>query len=137
MSIIVRDPDREIARLSEVMDRIFEGHNGHRVARLPLDIYSTDKEVIVTAAVPGVDPESIDITVEDGVLTIKGEIPERLEDVDYIFAERFHGSFSRALKLNVAVEVDNIEATFENGVLTLVLPKAEEAQPKVIKVQAR
>jgi HSP20 family protein len=91
----------------------------------------------VTAAVPGVDPESIDITVEDGVLTIKGEIPERLEDVDYIFAERFHGSFSRALKLNVAVEVDNIEATFENGVLTLVLPKAEEAQPKVIKVQAR
>jgi HSP20 family protein len=137
MSIIVRDPDREIARLSEVMDRIFEGHNGHRVARLPLDIYSTDKEVIVTAAVPGVDPESIDITVEDGVLTIKGEIPERLEDVDYIFAERFHGSFSRALKLNVAVEVDNIEATFENGVLTLVLPKAEEAQPKVIKVEAK
>jgi HSP20 family protein len=137
MSIIVRNPDREIARLSEAMDRIFEGHNGHRVARLPLDIYSTDKEVIVTAAVPGVDPESIDITVEDGVLTIKGEIPERLEDVDYIFAERFHGTFSRALKLNVAVEVDNIEATFENGVLTLVLPKAEEAQPKVIKVQAK
>jgi HSP20 family protein len=137
MSIIVRNPDREIARLSEAMDRIFEGHNGHRVARLPLDIYSTDKEVIVTAAVPGVDPESIDITVEDGVLTIKGEIPERLEDVDYIFAERFHGTFSRALKLNVAVEVDNIEATFENGVLTLVLPKAEEAQPKVIKVEAK
>jgi HSP20 family protein len=129
-----------------VMDRIFEesfgrnwptNDNGQYVARLSLDAYTTDDAIIVTASVPGVDPENVDITVEGDTLTIRGEIPARLENVDYVYAERFHGSFSRTLKLNVPVDVDNIEATFEGGILTLVLPKTEEIRPKVIKVQTK
>jgi HSP20 family protein len=134
MTLTVRYPER-LMHLNDAMNRRMAAHlaqNGQRIIRLPVDVYTTDNEIVVTASVPGVNPDSIDITVEDEVLTIKGEIPARLEDANYLFVERFHGSFSRSLKLNVPV---NVEATFENGILTLVLPKAEEARPKVIKVQ--
>lgn len=137
MTLTVRYPER-LMHLNDAMNRRMAAHlaqTGQRVIRLPVDVYTTDNEIVVTASVPGVNPDSIDITVEDEVLTIKSEIPARLENVNYLFVERFHGSFSRSLKLNVPVNVEDIEATFENGILTLVLPKAEEARPKVIKVQ--
>jgi HSP20 family protein len=109
---------------------------GAAVARLPLDIYSTDDEIVITAAMPGVEPDEIEISIEDNILTIRGEIAPRLENVRYTFTERFHGVFKRSLKLNTAIELDDIEANFDNGVLTLALPKAEEVKPKTIKVQA-
>jgi HSP20 family protein len=91
----------------------------------------------VTASIPGANPDDVEITVEGDSVTIRGHIEPRLENVNYIFAERFHGEFSRTLQLNVPVDVENIEAHFENGVLTLTLPKAEEVRPRVIKVNAR
>lgn len=96
---------------------------------------TTDNEIVVTAAVPGVKPEDLDITYEGDTLTLRGQMPQRLSDVNYLFAERFHGSFTRTLQLNVPVDTDKIEATFENGILTLVLPKAEAIKPRVIKVK--
>lgn len=112
--------------------------SGPRVAHLPLDIYSTEDDIIVKASVPGLKPENVEITIEGDTLTIEGEIPGHdEEDVKYLFAERFHGKVSRVLKLNIPVDVDKAEAMFENGVLTLVLPKSEEIKPKVIKVQAK
>lgn len=139
-------PAREAMSLRDAMDRLFEDSfvrpwstqdNGQRVANLPVDAYTTDNEIVVMAAVPGVRPEDVEITVEGETLTIKGEIPEAVENVNTIFAERFHGPFARTLQLNVPVDVDHIEATFDNGVLTVILPKSEEIRPKVIKVQAR
>ena len=139
MALMKVSPRSSWMDMHEAMNRMFEddwNSGGSHVARLPFDIYSTDNEIIMMAAVPGVDPEAVEITVEGDTLTISGEMPARLENVDYLFSERFHGAFKRTLKLNVPIDVDKIEASFENGELTLVLPKAEEIRPKVIKVNA-
>ena len=103
---------------------------------LPIDAYSTDNEIIVTAALAGVTPENVEITVEGDSLTIKGEIPEAIENVNYELKERYHGPFSRTLRLNTTIDVENIEANFDGGVLTLTLPKSEEVRPKQIMVTA-
>ncbi len=140
------NPVREMISLREAMDRLFEDSvlrswsdqdSGARIARLPIDAYNTDNEIVVKAAVPGIKPEEVEITYEGDTLTIKGEVPAEPENVNMLFAERFHGRFARTIQMNVAIEADKIEATFENGVLTLVLPKAEEVRPHVIKVQAK
>jgi HSP20 family protein len=110
--------------------------SGKRLMRLPIDAYSTDNEIIVTAALAGVMPENVEITVEGDNLTIRGEIPEVLENVDYELKERYHGPFSRTLKLNTTIDVEDIEANFDGGVLTLTLPKSEEDRPKQILVTA-
>jgi HSP20 family protein len=134
-------PQRELLTLRDAMNRFFEESldyaGGSRVAQLPIDAYSTENEIVVTATIPGVKPEDVEITIEGDSLTIRGEIPQRLDNVRYIFAERFHGPFARTLQLNVPIDQDKVEASFENGILTLVLPKAEEVRPKVIKVQSR
>jgi HSP20 family protein len=103
---------------------------------LPIDAYSTDNEIIVTAALAGVTPENVEITMEGENLTIMGEIPEALENVNYELKERYHGPFSRTLRLNTTIDVENIEANFDGGVLTLTLPKTEEVRPKQIMVTA-
>lgn len=110
--------------------------SGERMVRLPIDAYSTDNEIIVTAALAGVMPENVEITVEGDKLTIKGEIPEAIENVDYMLNERYHGPFSRTLQLNTTIDVEHIEANFDSGVLTLTLPKSEEVRPKQITVTA-
>jgi HSP20 family protein len=130
--------------MHEAMNQLFRGSaygwsnqdSGERMMRLPLDAYSTDKEIIVTAALAGVMPENVEITVEGDNLTIRGEIPEVLENVDYELKERYHGPFSRTLKLNTTIDVEDIEANFDGGVLTLTLPKSEEDRPKQILVTA-
>jgi HSP20 family protein len=100
--------------------------SGERTMRLPIDAYSTDNEIIVTAALAGVMPEDVEITVEGDNLTIKGEIPGAFENVDYM----------RTLQLNTTIDVEHIEANFDGGVLTLTLPKSEEVRPKQITVTA-
>jgi HSP20 family protein len=148
MTMITRwSPVRDFVSLREAMDRLLEDsyvrhngwvdENGEHVARLPIDVYSTEDEIVVTASVPGLKAEDVEITVEGDTLRIRGEIPPMIENVDYAFAERYHGSFSRTLQLNVPIDLDKVEATFENGLLVLRLPKAEETKPKVIKVQAK
>lgn len=144
MSLIRWNPYREFATLREMMDRLAgrefgwsDQDSGPRVAQLPVDVTETDNEFVVTASVAGVNPDEVEIAVEGDTLTIRGEIPARPENVEYVYAERYHGPFARRLTLNVPVDVNHIEATFEDGLLTLVLPKSEEARTKVIKVTAR
>lgn len=141
MGMVRTNPAREVLAMADAMQRLFEEIaapldyvGGQRAARLPIDAYVTDDEIVVVASMPGANPDDVEITIEGDSLTIRGEIPPRLENVRYIFTERFHGPFIRTLQLNVPVDVDHVEATFENGLLTLRLPKAEEAKPKVIKV---
>jgi HSP20 family protein len=136
------NPSRDIVTLREAMNRLFDESfssvmSGERVTQLALDVYGTENEFVVEAAVPGASPDDVSITVEGETLTISGEIPERLENVEYIYGERFHGKFLRTLRLNAPIDVDRIEATFENGVLTLVLPKMEAAKPKQIAIKAK
>lgn len=150
----VWDPFKEIMTLREAMDRLFEesfvpvwrsvtrvrregADGGDRVLYLPVDVYETDNEIVVTASLPGLKPEDVEITFEDGSLTIRGEVKPPLEGVNYLICERAHGPFARTLNINVPVEADKIEANFENGLLTVTIPKAESVRPKTIKVKAK
>lgn len=147
MSLLNREPMTELMSMRELVDRFFEDslwplgrwqrwREAAETYRLPLDAYVTDNEVVITAAVPGIKPEDIDITLEEDALTIKGKFPARLENVTYVLQECPAGwSFSRTLFLNIPVQADKAEARFENGVLTITLPKAEAAKPKSIKVK--
>jgi HSP20 family protein len=125
------------------MDRLLEESlaetqvRRHGETRLPIDVYTTPSEIVVRAPVPGVAPEDVEVTLEGDTLTIRAEVPGPLENVEYIFQECPCGRFSRVLTLNVPVDVENIQATFEHGLLTLTLPKASPAQPKTIKIQPK
>jgi HSP20 family protein len=131
------------------MDRLFEdafvrprnmlaaGGEGS-VATLALDIHETDSDLVVSASVPGVQPEDLDISVEGDLLTIKGESKSdsEVKEENYIRRERRYGSFYRQVQLPKQVKTDGAEATFENGVLKLTLPKSEEARERKIQVKA-
>lgn len=101
------------------------------------DVSETDDEVIVKAELPGMDVKDIDITMTDGLLTIKGERKMEKEDKreNYHRIERQFGSFSRSLNLGVSVKADSIDAGYKDGILTVTLPKAEETKPKKIEVK--
>jgi HSP20 family protein len=117
--------------------RAWEDGSPERAYRLPLDAYATPEEIVVTAAFPGLMPDEVDISIEGDVLTVRGELRAPLENVEYLIQERPYGTFSRKLTLNVPVDAVKAEAVFENGLLTLTLPKAEETKPKVIKVKKK
>lgn len=146
-SISRYNPAREFVTLREAMNRLFEdsfvngldrnGGSDERAWRLPVEAYVTEGDIVVRAAVPGLKPSDVDITIEGDALTIKGEYPPLLENVTYLFTERPVGKFTRVLQLNVPVEADKAEATFENGLLTLTLPKAQAIRPKSIPVKAK
>ena len=140
------DPFREAVTLREAMDRLFEDsyvpsrrQNGatERVWRLPLDAYVTPEEIVVVANVPGVKPENVEIMIEGDTLTIRGERPAPLENVDTVMQERPFGKFQRTLNINIPVDADKAEARFENGLLTLVIPKTEAVKPRTIKVVSK
>jgi len=140
------EPFREMLSLRNAMDRLFED-SFVRPSRLwpelggelAVDMYQTANDVVVKAALPGLKPEEVDISITGDTLTIKGEHKEEKEvkDEDYFYKERRYGGFSRSVAIPVQVKSDKAEATFENGVLTLTLPKAEEVKPKQIKVKAK
>jgi HSP20 family protein len=139
---------RDFVSLRDAMDRLFEDsfvtpQRGWlaplRAADLAMDLYETNDEVVVKAALPGVKPEEVDITITGNTLTIRGESKQENEvkEENYIRRERRYGSFSRSVTLPGGLKSDKAEATFENGVLTLKVPKSEEIKPKSIKVKAK
>jgi HSP20 family protein len=107
------------------------------VSGLAVDLYETNDELVVTAVVPGVKPDDIDITIQGEVLTIKGETrqSDTVSADAYHHRERWHGRFFRQIALPKSVKGDQADARFENGILTLRLPKAEEAKERRIRVQ--
>ncbi len=143
MSISRWEPFREMMTLRQAMDRLFEdsfvrpwrGFEGTGTY-LPLDIFTTKDTVIIRASVPGVKPDDVEITVEGSTVTIRGETKVPQEEGTFLLQEQRYGPFSRAIDLAIPVQPDKAEAKFENGVLTLTIPKAEEIKPKVIKVKS-
>jgi HSP20 family protein len=142
------EPFGEMMSLRNAMDRLFEESfvrpstmlmEGESQGNLALDMYQTENEVVVKASMPGFKPEEVDISITGDTLTIKGEHQEEKEtqEKDYFYKERRYGSFSRMINIPVEVKSEEAEAMFENGELTLKLPKAEEAKPKQIKVKAK
>jgi len=141
-----RDPLSEVVSLRTAMDRLFEdsfvspmrrhGRNGER-AMPAIDVAETDDEVVIKAALPGIDPKDVDVTMTGSNLVIRGEFKadEKIERERYIHSERRFGSFLRQMQLPVRVQGDKAEGNFENGLLTLHIPKAEEAKPRQIQVK--
>ena len=101
-----------------------------------VDIYETEHELVVKADLPDIKPEELDIRVENNILTIRGErkFEKKVNENNYLRVERSYGSFSRSFSLANTVNSDAIKAEYKNGVLTLTIPKREEAKPKQIKV---
>ena len=101
-----------------------------------VDIYETENELVVKADLPDVNPQDLDIRVENNILTIRGErkFDSKAHEDNYLRIERAYGSFSRSFSLANSVKSESIQADYHNGVLTLSLPKREEAKPKQIKV---
>jgi len=108
---------------------------------LPIDVFATGDDVIVLAAVPGMNSEEISISVEKNVVTLSGAIANSADSGDmqgatWFLHELSHGDFKRSLQLPFEVDADHAEATFENGLLRLALPKKEPAKPRQIRVNA-
>jgi len=152
MSLNRFEPERELLSLREAMNRLFEDsfvaptlfgeQRGTTARSLPVDLYETETELVLKTPIPGVKPENIDVTIQGDTLTIKGEAQEDREQsgkekgVRYHYRERRFGSFARSITLPAPVQTDKVEATFEHGVLTLHMPKAESARPRQIRVNA-
>ena len=146
-SLIKWQPMSDMMSLRDAMDRLFEDSFVTRrgfPARwfgdtLAIDVLETNDSLVIKSSLPGVKPEDIDITVTGEVLTIKGETrsEDKVEDANYLRQERRYGAFLRSVQLPGNLRSDKAEASFENGVLTLTIPKADEAKPKTIKVQAK
>lgn len=141
------DPFREMVSLRQAMDRLFEDSfvsplswrslEGDAISPA-LDVHQTADEIVVTASLPGIKPEDVKITLTGQTLQIRGELKadEKVERDQYLYRERRYGSFSRQLELPVRVEGDKSQAEFQNGVLTLRIPKAEEVKPRQIQIKA-
>ncbi|QIG46789.1 Hsp20/alpha crystallin family protein [Nordella sp. HKS 07] len=99
-----------------------------------VEISETDKDVQVTAEIPGLDEKDVEVLLGDGVLTLKGDKQSQTEDKDRRFSERFYGHFERRIPLGVDVEEDRVEARFRNGVLHILLPKSEKAQSQIKRI---
>jgi HSP20 family protein len=142
MSVSRWDPFQDLLAIQDEMNQVFgrarQGQGGGRVWAPALDISERKDAYVVTVEVPGVNPDDLDITLEDGLLTIQGERQFTQESTEQQFhrVERRYGSFRRSITLPSQVQADSIEASFENGVLEVVVPKAEEAKPKKISVKA-
>ena len=101
-----------------------------------VDIYENEHELVVKADIPDIKPEELDIRVENNILTIRGErkFEKKVDEKNYLRVERTYGSFSRSFSLASTVNSEAIKAEYKDGVLTLTVPKREEAKPKQIKV---
>ena len=150
MSITRWDPFRDMMSLREAMQNLFEdsfvaprGSQAGVAGSLAVDVRETPDAFVVTAAMPGVKPEDVDISVLGDTVRIQAELKDERAQTDgqgeqkgrWIVRERRYGSFQRAFTLPSGVKADQAQATFEHGVLTLTLPKVEEAKPRAIKVR--
>lgn len=142
MSIVIRrNPIREMAAIQSAMDRLFEdtwrGYTSDSENTLAIDAHENDNAYVILANLPGVASDAIDITLHDGVLTISAELvqPEVAEGVRIHAQERPYGRYTRSLRLPKAVDAENVEANYENGVLALTLPKTPDAQPRQIPIK--
>ena len=141
-----RDPFLSLHReVNRLFDDVFRGFDSRMpaLARLSsfggggwpnMEVSDGEKEIRVTAEVPGLEEKDVEVLLEDGMLTLKGEKRSETEDKDRQFSERFYGRFERRVPLGYEVEDDKVSAEFKNGVLTVTLPKTEKAQSKAKRI---
>jgi HSP20 family protein len=138
------EPFRGVNTLQEQINRLFgeafdrSSDQASLASWAPaVDIYETEHELVVKADLPDVKPEDLDVRVENNILTIRGErkFEKKVHEENYLRVERAYGAFSRSFSLASTVNTEAIKADYKDGVLSLTIPKREEAKPKQIKVQ--
>jgi HSP20 family protein len=144
MSTYIRwNPFREMAAMQSALDRLFDDSfrstwpaTADNV--LAFDVLETNDNYVATVTLPGLTADDINIRFEDGTLTVSAEIPQPTveEGARVLMQERGFGQFSRSIRLPDSIDADHVEATYEDGVLTLTLPKAEEAKPRLIPIKS-
>lgn len=139
MSLIPWRPFSELDKFFSDDDWLLPVFPRTELIKPAMDVKETDKEVIAEVEVPGFDPEKIDVSVEDGVLRVKGSMDEKKEEKEknYWRREIRKGSFERIVRLPVAVKENAVEATYEKGVLKIVMPKAEAKPASKVKIQVK
>lgn len=144
-SITRRDPFRDLLNLQGEMTRLFgraygsdEAEGARTSWAPPIDIYETADAYRVVAELPGFTPDEVDVTVNEGTLTIKGErkFYNEVNEESFHRIERRFGAFQRLVSLPQQVQADKVEASFDKGVLTVSIPKAEQAKPRRIEIKA-
>jgi HSP20 family protein len=137
------EPFGELRRMQGNMDRLWSGfysggEDGNGIERwvIPLDVKEEGDNIVIHASMPGVDPNDVDVTIENDVLTIKGhtKVEEERKEGNFLMKERRTGSFQRSLRLPDTVDTEKAQPYYENGVLTVTLPKAEAKKAKKLSV---
>ena len=146
MNMITYDPFRELRSLQDEVNRVFSSSFGRnnesgmmRGAWNPsVDIFENKDQIVLEAELPGMNPEDVNISIENNVLTIHGErrFEKKDENDNFHRVERSYGSFTRSFTLPPTVSSDNVDANFDNGILRLSLAKREEAKPRRIEIKA-
>jgi HSP20 family protein len=145
MSNLIRwEPEREMMTLREAMSHLFDEAftpmSMMRTMGAPsVDLYQTDDDIVVRASLPGMKADDVQISITGDILTVKGEFKEKQDkkEKSYHLREHRYGSFERTLSLPGLVESDKAHADFEDGILTITLPKSEAIKPKTITVKAK
>jgi HSP20 family protein len=146
MKIVPWKPINELTTLQKEMDSLWDrffpdtAFHGRHVAHewLPtIDVKETKDKLVVKAELPGLEAKDVELTLNEDILTIRGEKKEEKEEKDEhrYFMERYYGAFERKIQLPTLVRTDKIDATFDKGILTINLPKSEEAKKKEIKIK--
>ena len=145
MAIVRWEPFRDLVTAQRDLDRLFRDAFSSQLGETelstrswapPVDIYETEDAIVLKAELPGVDPKDVDVRVEDNTLYLKGErkFEKEVKEQNYHRVERSYGSFARSFSLPNSISTDKVKAEFKDGMLTLTMPKREEAKPKTIKI---
>jgi HSP20 family protein len=144
MNLVRWNPFNEVNLLQNQMNRLFDsslqawpGESNGTTSWVPTaDIYESDEDLVVNLDLPGIDPKMVDVRVENNVLTIRGErqFAQKQNTENYHRVERSYGAFGRSFTLSTSVNPEKIRATYQSGVLSIVMPKAEAAKPRKIQI---
>jgi HSP20 family protein len=138
--VVLRDAMNQLLEESFVPSRGGRASNGTMVRPLPLDVYATQDEAVIIAAVPEMDPQALEVTVNQNVVTLAGSVQSAAESeqgkgATWYLHELWHGQFRRSVTLPFEVDANKADATFEHGIVRITLPKAERAKPFRIQVK--
>ena len=145
MAIVRFEPFRDLLTTQREFDRLFkeafspmsgETEVSTRSWAPPVDIYETEDAIVLKAELPGIDPKDVEVRVEDNTLYLKGErnYEKEVNEQNYHRIERSYGSFARSFSLPNSIDAEKVKAEYKDGLLTLTMPKREEAKPKTIKI---
>jgi HSP20 family protein len=144
-TLLTRRPRNDYGSMLDVFDRMFDsmwsvGPATNGGTTMPLDIYEKDNKVFLCASIPGIKPSDIEVSVDDDVLTIRGETKQTWESDEKtkVYRKEFrHGVYSRSIRLPEGLDLDKIEATFDNGLVTVSIPRSEPVRTEPRKIEVK